>query len=337
MLDGLTKNFTKTFITPFANFKFWKDLYNEIDQDQVFNNAASLSYYFLLAIFPGMIFLLAVLPYLPIENLSGEMMRLFSQVLPLSAADTLEKTITEVTTNKKQGLLSFGALFALWSASSGIYAIMQELNTTYDVRETRSFWKVRGLSIALTLVFGIAIIGSFALIVGGGLFQAFLEKSYYLNPVVPVLFQVFRWLVIFTLLTGGFAVIYYYGTNVDQKFKFITPGAFIGVVGLIVVSLLFRLYVSNFSNYSATYGSIGAIVVLMLWFYMAGSVILIGSEINALIENSPTKRDSIKENERLKSENRPEKPSPSERREVSAATASKPKSGSDPTPAGVHS
>jgi membrane protein len=274
------------FIKPFMNFKFWKDLYNESDQDQVFNSAASLSFFFILAIFPALIFMLTLLPYLPVENLSGELMRLISQVLPASAAKALESTVIEVATTKKQGLLSFGAIFTLWSASSGLYAIMDELNTTYDVRETRAYWKVRGLSILLTLVFGAAMIASFALIVTGGIFQTWLDKTYVLNPVVPVLFQIFRWLVILFLLNAGFAVLYYYGTNIKQKFRFLTPGALIGVVGLIVVSLLFRLYVSHFGNYSASYGSLGAVVVLMLWLYLAGVMILMGSEINALIDSA---------------------------------------------------
>ncbi len=330
------KDLNARFIKPFASFKFWKDLYNEADQDQVFNNAASLSFFFVLAIFPSMIFLLAILPYLPIDNLSGEMMHLFAEALPPSAADLLQTTIIEVTSNKAQGLLSFGALFTLWSASSGVYAIMQELNTSYDVRETRSFLKVRGLSILLTLVFGVAIIGSFALIVSGGLFQTWLDKTYVLNPVIPVLFQVFRWIVILALLLSGFAALYYYGTNVEQKFKFITPGAVVGVIGLIAVSLLFRLYVSKFSDYSATYGSIGAIVVLMMWFYLAGIVILLGSEINALIENGPTKQDSVRENDAFKSKPTPENPSKSERRQVSASTKSSGSSGPS-SPAGAHS
>lgn len=316
-----TSGYWLKLIEPLAHTKFWKDLYNEIDQDRVFNSAASLSYYFLFSLFPAMIFLLAVLPYLPIENLSGEIMGVIAEVLPISAAQTLETTIVEITTKKQQGLLSFGALFTLWSASSGVYAIMQELNTTYDVRETRSFWKVRGLSILLTIVFGIAIIGSFALIVGGGALQTWLETTYVLNPVVPVLFQVFRWLVILALLMGGFAIIYYYGTNVEQEFRFITPGAVLAVVGLIGVSLLFRLYVSNFGDYSAMYGSIGAIVVLMLWLYIAGTVILIGSEINALIENGPTKRDSVKANEDFKARKTPSSPTPSKRRRATTAGA----------------
>jgi membrane protein len=310
---------TTQFFKPFATFQFWKDLYNEIDQDQVFNSGASLSYYFLLAIFPAMIFIMTLLPYLPIENLTGELLNFISQILPESAAKALESTVIEITTTKKQGLLSFGILLTIWSASSGLYAIMQSLNTTYDVRETRAFWKVRGLSIALTLVLGVAIMGSFALIVSGGLFQHWLDQTYVLNSAVPILFQIFRWLVIFVLLTSGFAALYYYGTNVEQEFKFITPGALISVVGLIGVSSLFRIYVSKFSDYSASYGSLGAVVVLMLWFYFAGSLILIGSEINALLENAPTKRRSVAANSEFKSKKPTENPTPGERKEATTS------------------
>ncbi len=140
-----------------------------------------------------------------------------------------------------------------------------------------------------------------------------------IHPLVPVLFQIFRWAVILTLLAGGFAVLYYYGTNVQQKFKYITPGALVGVLGLVGVSLLFRVYVSNFGDYSASYGSLGAVVVLMLWFYFAGVLILLGSEINALIEDGPTKKQSVADNASFKLKTPPENPLPEER---AAATTS---------------
>lgn len=332
------------FAKPFKTRRFWVDLYNEIDQDQISNGAAALSYFFLLSIFPALIFLLAIMPYLPIPNLSAEMIRLISQVLPTSASSSLENTILEITTKKQQGLLSFGALLTLWSTSSALYAIILQLNTAYDVRETRPFWKVRGLSILLTLAFTVFIVTSFMLIVSGGLLQAYLETTYVLNPAVPLVFQVARWVLIFALLTTGFAVLYYFGPNVKQKFHFVTPGAVIGVAGLIGTSLLFRVYVENFGDYSASYGSLGAVIVLMLWFYIAGHVILIGSEINALIENSPTKKQSVTENADFaaKKESLPEKPTPDERPKAadvstSNTTGGTRSSGLDPSPAGVHS
>ena len=314
------------FFRPFRSKGFWIDLYNEIDQDQVSNGAAALSYYFLLAIFPALIFLMSILPYLPIDNLSGESMRLITDLLPASAAEAMRSTVLEITTKKKQGLLSFGALLTLWSSSAGIYAIMQQLDITYDVRETRPFWKVRGLSILLTLAFGVFFIGSFALIVLGGVFQRWLDATYVLNPSIPVALQIVRWILIWILATTGFAILYYFGPNVKSKFRFITPGAVIGVLGLIGTSLLLRLYVENFSDYNASYGSLGAVIVMMLWFYLAGHVILIGSEINALIEAGPTKKESARENAKFQAnkDSMPEYPTPEQRKETGV-------------PAGAHS
>lgn len=306
------------FMRPFVSLTFWKDLYREVDQDQVSNGAAALSYYFLLSIFPATIFMLTLLPYLPIENLSGQALDLLFQLLPVEAAQTLSKTVLEVTTTKKQGLLSFGAALTLWSASSGLHAIMQQLDITYDVRETRPFWKTRGLSILLTLVFGAFLLTSFLLIVAGGALQTWLQATYVLNPAIPVMFQILRWVVIFVLLISGFAILYYFGPNVKQKFEFVTPGSLIGVLGLIGTSLLFRVYVENFGDYSASYGSLGAVIVMMLWFYIAGHVILIGSEINALIENGPTKRESTAQNAAFAAnkEALPEKPTLAERTRI---------------------
>ncbi|RYZ72650.1 MAG: YihY/virulence factor BrkB family protein, partial [Proteobacteria bacterium] len=265
--------------------KFWLDLYQEIEDDNVSNGAAALAFYAILSLFPALIFLLSVLPFLPIDNLYGEVMSVMNQALPDEASKAVSSVIEEITTDKKASLLSFGAIFTLWTASAGIYAIMAQLNISYDVKESRPFWKARGLAIILTLGCGAMIVTAFGLIVGGGALQTWLENIYVLNPAVPVMFQIFRWLVILCLLLAGFALIYYFGPDVKQKFKFVSLGSVIGVFVLILASLGFRLYVTNFGNYSASYGSLGAVIVLMMWFYLAGNVILLGSEINALLES----------------------------------------------------
>ena len=278
-------NWFQTFFQPLMNKKFWLDLYQEIEDDNVSNGAAALAFYAILSLFPALIFLLSVLPFLPIDNLYGEVMSVMNQALPDEASKAVSSVIEEITTDKKASLLSFGAIFTLWTASAGIYAIMAQLNISYDVKESRPFWKARGLAIILTLGCGAMIVTAFGLIVGGGALQTWLENIYVLNPAVPVMFQIFRWLVILCLLLAGFALIYYFGPDVKQKFKFVTLGSVIGVFVLILASLGFRLYVTNFGNYSASYGSLGAVIVLMMWFYLAGNVILLGSEINALLES----------------------------------------------------
>ncbi len=267
---------TKQFVTD-----FWKEAQN----DNIFNGAAALSYYLLLSVFPAAIFLLSLLPYLPIANLQQAIMDVLHQALPEQTASLFEGIIEDVVSNKKSGLLTFGLLFTLWSASSGLYAIMQQLNITYDVKEGRPFWKTRGTAIMLMILFFILVIGAFALVVFGGTIQNTIANFLGNSEALLIIFASIRWIIIAFFLLLGFALIYYFGPDVEQKFRFITPGSVIGVILLALTSLAFRFYISNFSNYSATYGSLGAVIILMVWLYISGLVILIGSEVNALIEH----------------------------------------------------
>jgi membrane protein len=265
---------------------FLAELWKEIKEDNVFTGAAALSFYLLLSIFPATIFLLSLLPYLPIADLEQAIMDLLHQVLPEQAAGLFEGTVTDITSQKQGGgFLTFGFLFTLWSASSGLYAAMQQLNITYDVKEGRPFWKSRGIAILLTLLFFVLVIGAFALVVFGGVIQDRIGNVIGTSDLLLTVFATLRWVIIGFFLLLGFAVIYYYGPDVEQEFRFISPGSVVGAVLLVLASLGFRYYVSNFGNYGATYGSLGAVIILLMWLYMAGVVILIGSEINAVIEH----------------------------------------------------
>lgn len=260
-------------------------LYEKINDDHVFNGAAALAYYSLFSLFPAMIFLLTVIPYLPIDNLHQAIMEFLAQVMPTQVSKQVEGIIAEITLNKRSGLLSFGAILTLWAASSGVYALMEQLDMTYEVKEQRPFWKARGTAIALTILLGVMVVLAFALIVLGGVLQRYLAEYLGQSELMLFAFSAFRWLIILALLLLSFAVTYYFGPDVEQKFKFITPGAIVGVVVLVASSLLFRFYVENFGDYAATYGSLGAVIVLMLWLYIGGLVVLIGSSLNAMIEH----------------------------------------------------
>jgi membrane protein len=265
--------------------QFFRDLKSEIKEDNVTNGAAALGFYLMLAIFPATIFLLSLLPYLPIPNLQQAVMDLLNQALPGEAAKTFTGTVNEVVGQKKGGLLSFGALLTIWAASAGMYAVMQQLNITYDVKEGRPFWKARGTAIVLTLLFGVLIVGAFGLIVGGGALQAYLLENLGGGQVLMTVFSVVRWLIIAAALTLAFAITYRFAPDVKQRFAFVTPGSVFGVILLVVATLGFKLYVDNFGKYSATYGSIGAVIALMLWLNIVGLVLLLGSEVNALVEH----------------------------------------------------
>jgi membrane protein len=266
----------------------WKQLAKEVRAqaklDNVFNGGAALAFYLTLAIFPALIFLLSLLPYLPIPNLDRAIMDLLHQGLPEEAASILEQTVSTLVNDRQGGLLSLGFIGTIWAASSGMYAIMQQLNITYEVTEERPFVRARATALLLTFLFGVLVIGGFALVVGGGALQEWIAGRLGWSQGLVLAFGGLRWLIILLFLLLAFSVIYYFGPNVEQRFQWISPGAAFGVVMLLVTSLLFRIYIENFGNYAATYGSIGAIVVLMLWLYVAGLVLLIGSEINVAFE-----------------------------------------------------
>jgi membrane protein len=270
---------------PIFTKQFWIDLYGEINEDNVWNGAAALAYYLTLSIFPAFIVIFTLIPYLPIEDVDEALMDLLSEALPDESAQMLEGTIAEITQEQRGGLLSFGILFTLWTVSTGMYAIMQQLNITYDVDEGRSFVRARIVAILLSIAFVALVIGSFALIVLGGVLEEWVMGVFGDNQAVVLAFQAFRWIVIGVGLLLAFALIYKFAPNVDQRFAFISPGSLLGVVMLIAASLAFTIYIQNFGDYDATYGSLGAVIILMLWLYIVGLVILLGSEINALVEH----------------------------------------------------
>lgn len=268
----------------FSWIQFIKDLYNELSNHNVYNGAAALAFYLMLSIFPAAIFLLSLLPYLPIPHLHEAIMDLLGQVLPQESARLFTGTINDVTSQRHGGLLSFGLIFLIWSGSSGLYAIMHQLNITYDVKESRPFWKVRGTAMVLMGIFFSLVMGGFGLIVFDGFIQDWIGNHLGWNKPLLIFFASIRWIVISACLLLAIAIIYCFGPDVDQKFRFISPGSVFSFVSLVLASLGFRIYVAEFANYSATYGSIGAVIVLQLWLYIAGLVLLVGSEVNILVE-----------------------------------------------------
>lgn len=265
--------------------QFLKELFSAASDDDILDGAAALAFFLTLAIFPAMILMMAVIPYLPIANVDQAIMDLLRQALPRDAADMFTNVVRDVTQNQSSSLLSFGAIATLWAASSGMAAVMQQLNNTYDIKEERSFIKARLVAIGLSVLFIVLIIGAFSLIVLGGVMQDWIGTQFGVSGAVLTFFAGLRWVIILAALLLAFALIYYLGPAVEQKFAFISVGSVTGAGLLILTSLGFAWYAQNFGNYSATYGSIGAVIVLMLWLYIAGLAILFGSEVNALIEH----------------------------------------------------
>lgn len=266
----------------------WKefaiDLRTEIDEDNMFNGAAALAFYLTLAIFPALILVISVLPYIPIENVDQAILNLLRQALPQEAGGLVTSVVSNVTSQRRGGLLSFSAIATLWAASSGMYGVMRQLNITYDAVEQRSFVRGRLTAIALSLVFGVLVIGALSLVVLGGVIQDWIGERWGFSSALLICFAVLRWIIIICALLFGLALMYRLGPNLDHRVELVTPGSVVGVALLITASLGFAVYTRNFGNYDAIYGSIGAVIILMLWLYIAALVLLLGAEVNALVE-----------------------------------------------------
>ena len=269
-----------------------KQISDKVSEDRIFNGAATLAFYSMFAIFPGVIFLLSLVPYLPLAHVHRTLFNLVEQIWPAQAAQMFETVLREVTVEKRRGLMSFGAIIALWSASSGIYAIMQQLNVGYRTKETRPYWKMRGIALGLTLTFVFLVLCAFGLIIFGAFLHDWFTRTLHLSEGFAMFFIVLRWFFILCLLFAGITLVYYIGPNSKHEVKDTFIGSLIGTAVLVLASLLFRVYIQNFSNYTASYGSLGAVMILMLWFYLTGLALLIGGEVNAILGMREKKRVS---------------------------------------------
>lgn len=266
-----------------------KRVWSEINEDDVWGRAAQLAYYFLLALFPLLIFLTAALGLMlgSGEGLRQSLFNYLSQVMPGSAFQLVDTTMNEITSSSNAGKLSFGLLATLWAASNGMGAITQALNSAYDVKEARPWWKQRIVAIILTVALSILVIAALLLTLWGGRFADFVAAHYQLGGFFPIAWKTLQWPLVFAFMVTSFALIYYFAPDVrDQNWKWLTPGSAIGVVLWLLVSGGFKLYLHYFNSYPKTYGSLGAVIVLMLWLYFTGCAILIGSEINSEIEHA---------------------------------------------------
>jgi len=269
----------------------WKELakrvWADIGKDDIFGRAAQLSYYFLLALFPLLLFLTSVIGLIMGSGtgLRHSLFNYLGKVLPSSASTLVSTTMFEVSNASGGGKISFGILAALWAASTGMGAISESLNVAYHVKETRPWWKQRLTAVILTVALGVLIIAALILVLYGGKIANSLAGHFGFGAVFTVAWKIVQWPIVLAFLFIGFALIYYWAPDLaDQDWRWVTPGSIVAVTLWLLVSFGFRLYLHYFDSYSKTYGSLGAVIVLMLWFYLTGAAILIGGEVNSDIE-----------------------------------------------------
>lgn len=267
-----------------STWELTKRTWRETNEDNVFGSAAELAYYFLLALFPMLIFLTSLVGFVP--DAQQRIFHALGQVMPGEAMRLVDQTIHDVVQNRSGGLLSFGVLGTLWAASGGAAAVMNTLNVAYDAPEKRSFWKIRLVALGLTVMLALLVVGGAVLIMFGDRFSEWTAQRLGFGAAFTVAWGVLDYLLGLAFLFLGIQLVYYFGPNIQQQWRWITPGAVFAVLLLIVTSLLLSLYLRYGPSYSATYGSLGAVVVLMLWLYLLGAIVLIGGEINSEIRNA---------------------------------------------------
>ncbi|MBW8348361.1 YihY/virulence factor BrkB family protein [Bacillus sp. IITD106] len=267
--------------------KFMKPLIRKILDNDVTGMAAQLAYFFLLSLFPLLFFIVTLLPFTPLTQ--QDIFNLIKDVAPSETISMIEKTLNEIMQNRSGGLLTVGIIGTLWSASNGMNALMKSLNRAYDVKEKRPFYVARSLAIAFTIAMIFVFILALLLPVFGKQIGIFLFSTLGFSDVFLKVWGVIRWALSPVILFIVFLAIYYLAPSIKIRCITAVPGAIFSSIGWIIVSLGFSFYISHFGNYSATYGSIGGIIVLMLWFYITGFIIMVGGEINSLISRGKDK------------------------------------------------
>ena len=257
------------------------NLFNRFIIDEVLSLSAELAYFFLLSLFPFLIFLISLLAYFPLSQ--HDVLGLIEQYAPRDSLNLIESTLNQILASHNGGLLSFGIITTLMSASNGINAIVRAFNRAYDIEETRSFFIVRGMSIVLTIAMVFVIIVALLLPVFGKQIGLFISTTFGFSGVFITIWNTIRWLLSGIILFIVFTALYFFSPNKRLHIRDGFAGALFATVGWIIVSLVFSYYVSNFGNYSAMYGSLGGIIILLIWFYLTGMIIILGGEMNALL------------------------------------------------------
>jgi membrane protein len=263
---------------------FWKD--------NCLAMAAQLAYYFFFALFPTLLFLVAIASYFPVATLIDDLFRTVGGLMPPEALKIITDQLLKISERRDAGIMTLGMLLALSSSSAAMVAIIDTVNRAYDVEEGRPWWKVRLTAVLLTIAVATFILVSFALIIVGPAMATTLAERLHLGAAFEWTWKILQWPVVFSLTSVAIALIYYFAPDVEQDWVWLTPGAVLATGLWLVMSLGFKYYVGNWGNYTETYGVIGAVMILLLWFYITGLVILLGAELNAEIEHaSPHGKD----------------------------------------------
>ena len=258
----------------------------EIGKDNCLGLAAQLAFYFFLSLFPALLFLVALVGYLPVEDTLTRMLAALGTVAPGEVLALLRGQLEELARGSHGSLLTLGIAGAIWSSSAAMVAIIDALNHAYDIDERRSWWRRRVVAIALTVALALFIVMSLAFVLAGPGVASWVAGWFGLEPAFALVWAIVRWPLMIFLIVFGVDLVYHFAPNRRGRWVWITPGSLLATGLWMLSSFAFKFYVTNLANFNVTYGAIGGVVVLLLWFYVSGLAILVGAELNGVIEQA---------------------------------------------------
>ena len=264
---------------------FWKGLM----EGAITTRASSLAFNFFLAFFPSIIVFFTLIPYIPIDGLQETLMELLAVVLPPSTNEITFTTLDDIINNPRGGLLSLGFILALYFSTNGINSLIEAFNSSYHIREIRPLIQQRILSLGLTLLLSVMLIIAIGLIIFGTVVVNYLVETEIITSSAADLIIYGKWMVMLTMLFFGISILFHLGPSLKSKWTLFTPGSIFATIFIIITSIGFNYYINNFSQYNKIYGSIGTLMIILLWMYFNSIILLTGFELNASISNAKQK------------------------------------------------
>ena len=267
---------------------FWKGLM----EGAITTRASSLAFNFFLAFFPSIIVFLTLIPYIPVTGLQETLMELLNVVLPPSTNEITFQALDDIINNTRGGLLSIGFLLALYFSTNGINSLIEAFNASYHIRENRPIIQQRILSLGLTLLLSFMLIIAMGLIIFGKFVVSYLTEYKLITQYAGGLILYGKWFTILLVLLLGISILFHLGPSIKSKWKLFTPGSILATLGIIITSIGFNYYINHFSQYNKIYGSIGTLMIILIWMYFNSIILLTGFELNASIANAKGKGEN---------------------------------------------
>ena len=257
-----------------------------LQEGAITTRASSLAFNFFLAFFPSIIVFFTLIPYIPIDGFQQTLIEIISNVLPPSTNSATFSTLEDIINNQRGGLLSIGFILALYFSTNGMSSLIQAFNSSYHIRENESIIKHQMLSILLTIVISALVFLTIILIIFGKAAIIYMIDYQLINENKLVLLNSAKWVILIFMLFLGITTIFNLGPAIKSQIKIFSPGAILATLFIILTSIVFSYYIDNFSQYNKIYGSIGTLIIILLWIYFNAIFLLIGFELNASIFNA---------------------------------------------------